>query len=70
MLDHDRGWLVEVAHDGQRTVQVQEIVVRKFFAVELPCGDHTGPFVLGSRIDGRFLVRVLAVTQHLLPLET
>ena len=42
VLDDHRRRVVEVADHGQGAVKVEEIVVGKFLAVELPGGDHTG----------------------------
>ena len=52
-------------HDGQRAVEVQEVVVRQLFAVQL-FGPHerTGTGI-GKCIQCRHLVRVLAVAECL-----
>ena len=69
MLDHHGSRIAKIADHGQGAVEVQQVVVGKLFAVELASGHHAGPFASGSRINGRFLVRILAVAKHLLPLE-
>ena len=69
MLDHHRGRLAEVADHRQRAVEVEQVVIREFFAVELTSGDDACPAGLCRGINGRLLMRVLAVAEHLLPLK-
>ena len=54
----------KLADDRQGAVQVQQVVVGKLLAVELPGGDHAGAGGVGPGVEGRLLVRVLAVAQH------
>ena len=59
----------EIADNGQRAVEVQEVVEGQLLAVELLGGDEVGAGGAGVAVEGRLLVGVLAVTQHALALQ-
>ena len=68
VLDDDGGRLVELADDRQRAVEIQQIVVRKLFAVKLVRRDEIRSAARRAGIQGPALVRVFAVAQrHLAP---
>ena len=52
VLDHHGGRLGEIADDRQRAVEVEQVVVRKLLAVQLPGGDDAGPVAVGPRRRG------------------
>ncbi len=64
MLDHGGRGVFEAAHNGQRAVQVEQVVVGKLFAVKLFGGDQVGAFDAGVSEKSSLLVWVLPVTQH------
>ena len=63
VLDHHRRRIGELADDRQGAVEIEEIVVGKLLAVQLPRGDHVGPVAVGPGIEGRLLMGILAVAE-------
>lgn len=69
VLDDGDSWHLDAADDGQSAVEVEEVVVGEFFAVELLSGDEAGAAAAAGLIDGATLVRVLAVAEFGLTIE-
>ena len=53
----------ERPHDGQRAVEIEQVVVRQLFAVQLLGGQHADAAAARRDIDGALLMRVFAVAQ-------
>jgi len=66
MLNHRGGRLGQPPDDAQGAVQIEQVVVRKFLAVELAGGDQIGP-AAGQGVQRGPLMRILAVAEHRLP---
>ena len=64
VLDDRDGGVAEGAGDLQGAVQVEVVVVGEFLAVKLDGGDQVRPTRFGLGVQGRLLVRVLAVAEH------
>ena len=65
VLDDDAGRLDEALHAFQRGVGVGHVVERQFLALQLHGGGDAGFAALGLDVEGRALVRVLAVAHFL-----
>ncbi len=63
MLDDRHSGSVELGHALERGVGIVEVVVRQFLALHLVRGCHAGTRPGG--VEGRFLMRVLAIAQRL-----
>ena len=64
MLDDRNGRVGERADDLQRAVQVQKVVVREVFPIELPGSHHTGGRRVRLAVDGGLLMGILAISQN------
>ena len=65
MLDHDAGRLVDVGHQPPGGVEVEDVVERQLLALHLARGRHRVDGRPEVAVEGRALVRVLAVAQVL-----
>ena len=65
MLHDDGSGPLKFPGKRQRRFQVHQIVVRKFLALQLPCGSKTRRSRSGGRVQRGPLVRILAVAQLL-----
>src|SRR3989442_1402174 len=63
VLDDHGGGRGELAHRPPGGVEVEEVVVRQLLALELPGARHGSGVLVGVEIEGRLLVRVLAIAQ-------
>ena len=62
VLDHYCRRFRKRANDGKSAVEVEQVVVREFLAVQLLCADQRAATV-GASIEGCFLMRVFPVAQ-------
>ena len=69
MLDHDRCRLGKLPDQVQGAVEIEQIVVRKFFAVQRLGGRDTAVAARRVNVESRLLVRILAITQRQPALE-
>ncbi len=67
MLYDHAGRLLELAHQLQGGVCINDVVVRQLLALQHAGGRDRGAFHPGGAVEGRALVRVLAVAQTLHP---
>ena len=68
MLDDDAGWLGEALHAFQCGVGVGNVVIGQLLALQLHCSGDAGFGWQGLTVEGRALMRVLAVA-HVLDLD-
>ena len=67
MLHHHRRRIRQRSDNRQRRIQIQQIVVRQFLAVQLPRGNQIRSSRRRQRIHCTLLMRILAVAQHFAP---
>src|SRR3972149_202225 len=65
VLGGDGDRLLEFSREGESRVQVQEVVERELLSLKLLSGCYRGLVGLGASVEGRPLMRILAIAKGL-----